>query len=98
MGEKVLAAFCNDKRTIVPGDKVIVTTEGLRMWGNQMRVAPGMTVEAEGTVMQISFEKNYDTDAIEWHGEAWVNIPIQGSDKSHDRLVTINKDNCHRKE
>lgn len=95
---QALVAFCADKRTVVPGDKVIVTTEGLRMWGTQVRSAPGMTVEAEGTVMQISFEKNYDTGTIEWHGEAWVTLPIQGSEQTHDKLVTINKENCRRKE
>lgn len=95
---QALIAFCADKRTVVPGDKVLVTTEGLRMWGTQVRSAPGMTVEAEGTVMQISFEKNYDTGTMEWHGEAWVNLPIQGSEQTHDKLVTINKENCRRKE
>ena len=98
-GQKVsrnqaLVAFCADKRTVVPGDKVIVTTEGLRMWGTQVRSAPWMTVEAEGTVMQISFEKNYNTGTMEWHGEAWVKLPIQGTEQTRDKLVTIRKDNC----
>ena len=98
-GEKVahnqaLVAFCTNNQTIVPGDKVIVRTEALRLWGGQMRAVPNSVVETFGTVMQISFEKNFETGGMMWHGEAFVSIPIEGSDTHHDRLVTINKDNC----
>ena len=90
-----MQAIINTGREIMPGDHVVVQTNPVRMWGARIRTDPaGHKVDVDGTVMSLTFEKDQQTNELVWYGEAYVRIPIDGTESVYDTFVKITKENC----
>lgn len=90
-------ALINTGVNVIPGDRVIVKTEALRMWGARVRADVGATeIEVEATVLSLNFERDENTNELVWKGEAAASVPVKGSERTFWRTIPIHAGNICR--
>lgn len=80
-------AVLRDGTTIVPGDKVMVLSPPRRMWGGRVREdTKAEPIKVSGTVMSVTFERDFETNELNWHADVAIKVPIMDPDSGDARL------------